>query len=716
MSAVSIYEGPTTSLAPDADVIQRHLELLFGREVRGKFALAWIDPSKSSRINTSKVYDVGDIDLAAEEAAAINATPGASFYVRPAVFSEDMAPFGWPKDEDFDHTSHLWCDLDDHDATSASAQVTSTCRPNFVVITGRTLASGEPHKRAHLYWRLAADEGEVIRRGEYVSQLNKAITAKLVGDPASTNPSRLMRLAGTINWAWKDGRMPEFCELIVFPDRPEHMIIDIKRGFLQEAADPVAHQRQELAVRPLTDAQTRDMLGRNRPDALIRAIQSGDQWHNHCCRLVAHYVGRGATDTEILALAPALTLAGFTVADTERDLAKMIAGARGKGFGARVEQEQPIELEFQAAPAEDVSGKLEWLVDCEAVLTDSYLVKGVIGAGAMSIVYGPSNSGKTFFALDIAWHIACGDAWRGFRVKPGAVLYLAAEGGRGVMNRLTALKKHSGIDDAPLALRRAGLDLLKAEADIKELAALADAVKERARGLPLLIVIDTLSRVMAGGDENAPADMTAFIRNVDAIRAHTGAHIMIVHHSGKDAARGARGHSSLRAATDTEIEVQEPETDEDGFQRGVRLAKVTKQRDYQGGEIFAFDLEQVHLGVDQDGDPVTSCVVKAVDAMAVIQARSRTKGLGGNQEIIADAFDDMIGEGLAKPNPAGPGFPDAGRFWTVELSALRRFAEGKFGAERPASAWRDAWKSLIEKRRLFHVNGGIVWRVDREIK
>jgi RecA-family ATPase len=70
-----------------------------------------------------------------------------------------------------------------------------------------------------------------------------------------------------------------------------------------------------------------------------------------------------------------------------------------------------------------------------------------------------------------------------------------------------------------------------------------------------MIVLDTLSRVIAGGNENAPDDMGQLIGNCDRIRAEARAHVMLVHHTGKDEARGARGHSSLRAATDTEIEV-----------------------------------------------------------------------------------------------------------------------------------------------------------------
>lgn len=250
------------------------------------------------------------------------------------------------------------------------------------------------------------------------------------------------------------------------------------------------------------------------------------------------------------------------------------------------------------------SSELVWFDDVEPVISTPYIVKNVLDLGAMSVIYGPSNSGKTFFALDIAYHVAIDHGWRSRRVAGGSVLYLAAEGGNGIANRIVGLKKTSGVVDVPLALRRAGLDLLNPKADTDRVIRLAAEVAKRA---PLkLIVIDTLSRVMAGGDENGPVDMTAFIKNVDRIRHACGAHIMIVHHTGKDVAKGARGHSSLRAATDTEIEVATDDTD-------VRVAKVTKQRDLQGGEEFAFKLEAVALGVDDDGDTVTTCVVDPVE-------------------------------------------------------------------------------------------------------
>src|SRR4051812_18886432 len=70
-----------------------------------------------------------------------------------------------------------------------------------------------------------------------------------------------------------------------------------------------------------------------------------------------------------------------------------------------------------------------------------------------------------------------------------------------------------------------------------------------------MVVIDTLFRALAGGNENACEDMGTVVANADRIRAATGACVLMIHQCGKDAVRGMRGHSSLKAATDSEIEV-----------------------------------------------------------------------------------------------------------------------------------------------------------------
>src|SRR5262249_9075172 len=110
-----------------------------------------------------------------------------------------------------------------------------------------------------------------------------------------------------------------------------------------------------------------------------------------------------------------------------------------------------------------------------------------------------------------------------------------------------------------------------------------------------------LSRTFGGGNENESADMAAFVANIDKLRAQTGAAVLVVHHAGKDGARGMRGHSILKAAADTVMEVT--------GQEGTRTLKVEKQKDGETGEPRYFTLEVEKVGTGDDGRPITSCVV-----------------------------------------------------------------------------------------------------------
>lgn len=229
------------------------------------------------------------------------------------------------------------------------------------------------------------------------------------------------------------------------------------------------------------------------------------------------------------------------------------------------------------------------------------LVKGLLDQGAMTVLYGDSNVGKTFVAMDLGWHIAQGRPYSGLKVSGGLVLYVAAEGGLAAKRRVRALREKYGAAGGRFKLLVSPVNLRNPDADLGPLLELIAGLDER----PVLIVIDTLSRAMAGGDENSSVDMGALVRAFDAIRAATLAHLLVVHHTGKDAAKGARGHSLLRAATDTELEVAE------------RRISATKQRDLEGAWETGFSLEVKTLGLDSEGDPVTSCTVRLGDVSEV---------------------------------------------------------------------------------------------------
>ncbi len=271
--------------------------------------------------------------------------------------------------------------------------------------------------------------------------------------------------------------------------------------------------------------------------------------------------------------------------------------------------------------------------DCIPNLNQPYLVEGLLDPGGMSVIYGESNTGKSFFAVDLGIHLALGREWHQRKVKQGVVIYVAAESGLSIERRLLAFRLHNNLGDQDVAfhLCPCQVDLQSSDADVNELITRTAPLK------PSLIVVDTLARAMAGGNENQSDHMGSFITKVDLLRNATGAHVMVVHHSGKDQAKGARGHSSLRAATDTEIEI------------AFLTARVKKQRDREFSKPIGFNLRTVEIGEDGDGKPVTSCVVEPRTVSA--EASFVKPKLTGHPAKLIEVYGDLICDHGKSPLP-----------------------------------------------------------------
>jgi len=268
------------------------------------------------------------------------------------------------------------------------------------------------------------------------------------------------------------------------------------------------------------------------------------------------------------------------------------------------------------------------------------LVEGVLVAGDGSILYGDSNSGKTFFVIDLACAVARGVDWMGRKTEPGLVIYLAAESPASVRRRLQAYQKHHNVRVKNFAIVQSPIDLFDGESDtdlvIQAVRLLEKQYGQKAR----LIVGDTLARLSAGANECAGQDMGLVVRHFDRIRNECDAHFMLIHHSGKNAAAGARGWSGVRAAVDTEIEVTDSPAG--------RCAEITKQRDLgTKGTRIGFKLEVVPLGETKWGAPATSCVVVSAGAPdkntskrlseiagAIIEYLSTTKSAVKKTELV----------------------------------------------------------------------------------
>lgn len=328
----------------------------------------------------------------------------------------------------------------------------------------------------------------------------------------------------------------------------------------------------------------------------------------------------------------------------------------------------------------------------------------LIERGAV-VVYGESNSGKTFFASDLALHVAAGRTWRNRQVTQGGIVYVALEGSAGFFNRVEAWKREIAEDGTVVfAAIPASINMLDPDADT---ARLIDAVKDAAGQFDMpvkLIVIDTLSRALAGGNENAPDDMGALVMNMDRVRAETGSSVMFIHHSGKDQAKGARGHSLLRAAIDTEIEVVA-----DGNRR---VATVVKQREIETAGIFEFQLRVVELGKNHRGKPITSCVVEGLEVGHTAGAVPAPR-LKGHVRRALEVLHDLLatsGKGGYDGVPAGcQSVPEE---WWRKRFYERTVSDGKDDMSQNGKrmAFNRAVLELVD-RRLVGVNKERIWSV-----
>lgn len=273
----------------------------------------------------------------------------------------------------------------------------------------------------------------------------------------------------------------------------------------------------------------------------------------------------------------------------------------------------------------------ELLADLKA---PDWHIRKYLESDSLGVLYGPPETGKSFVTIDWACCIATGKEWRGNRVKMGPVLVIIGEGRNGYARRLAAWAKanETSLQGVPLHVSNMATQLTDPTASIELGAVVAEF--SRAYGDPVMIIVDTLARNFGPGDENSSRDMQAAIATCDLLRDATKASVVLVHHVGKDASRGARGSGALLGAVDCEYSVtREP----DGL---IRL-ESTKMKEASRPEALAFRFESVDLGLEDDeGEPVTSAVL--VDALAPAGQPTTSAKLGTTQrrmlKLLADEY------------------------------------------------------------------------------
>jgi len=330
-----------------------------------------------------------------------------------------------------------------------------------------------------------------------------------------------------------------------------------------------------------------------------------------------------------------------------------------------------------------------------------WIVKNVLPKAGLAVVFGESGSGKSFWALDICASIARGESWRGNRVQKGKVAYICAEGAGGMRSRLRAYGNHNNVDlhgldigvipDAP--------NFMQVQ-DVRDLIASIQAFGDQHKnkegkdaftfGSVPVVVVDTFAQVMPGANENAGEDVGKALQHCRQIHKCTGALVLLVHHSGKDSSKGARGWSGLRAAADAEIEITRNEDD--------RAATVTKMKDGPDGAAFGFKLVTVELPEKDDGEAVTSCVVK--ESAIPVRIEDQTGGTVDHDKLVFECLDglEQVGD-------------DKVPYYDLLAAVKNRLPPGKEGAKTdPRDKQVSKAVEHMQEVGKVVISNGFVWR------
>lgn len=322
-------------------------------------------------------------------------------------------------------------------------------------------------------------------------------------------------------------------------------------------------------------------------------------------------------------------------------------------------------------------------------------IKKVLPEKGLAAVFGASGSGKSFAVIDMSQAIAAGHEWFGYKSKPCNVVYCALEGEGGIAGRIAAYRIRHGATAQNIRYLVQSFSLLE-RGDITELAQAIQA----AGGGAEVVILDTLNRAAPGADENDSKAMGQIIAAAKQLQTLIGGLVLLVHHSGKDASKGLRGHSSLHAALDAAIEVRR-----DGDRREWVIAK---SKDGEDGEAHPFKLDIVELGTDEDGEPITSCTVHPLEEIAD-SIKKVMPPKSGNQRAVWDALGEVFRKaGNVKPKGAPDTLPQGKPCITLEAAIDKTRARLVCDPKRQTERAQAAIRGLIDRELLCH-EAGFVW-------
>jgi len=322
----------------------------------------------------------------------------------------------------------------------------------------------------------------------------------------------------------------------------------------------------------------------------------------------------------------------FRILQNDSDWSKAFNGAREKLGIEPVIYEKPIDTRpfkfFHASEAIDNATPPKWII------------KNVLEEDSLVGIFGNAKSGKSFVAIDMACCVSTGLDWHEKHTKEGLVLYLCAEGHRGISRRFLAWEavNNKKLNKAKLHYSERGVQVLD-DLDIEMMRNEALVIQDNYKEAPKMVVIDTVARSFGPGSENSTEDMNRFIANVDRfIREEFKCCTVLIHHTGhgENTKSRGRGSSVLPAALDAEMKVTKKE---ESYTKWNVDLEQTLIKDGKGiaPMRFAFQETEFHHLSDEQGDPTTSGALVQIDYVK----EDKTKQISTKQQEVLDALEGI---------------------------------------------------------------------------
>ena len=603
-------------LEPNKEAMLLQLTHLFGEtHADGMIELAWTDPQNNHALSKARLFDITDFGEIPDFAAARNAE-GSNIYIGAALRKKGLPDHKRTSDDAFFSLTAAYVDLDESGVASKARDIYGSVGPTLVVITGQ-----HPHFRAQLWWRLDEPEADPDK----ARSLNKHLAVALSGDEMVVNPSRVMRLGGSIAWPVKSGRVAEVTEvqLLGRPDVPAEALLHIAKHVLPQLPQTSATlpENTQTTVTHHSTLNLPDLNGLS-VDGCIANIRAGREWHKNMVRLTAHWVNAGMSDQEILLASESLTLSGYTRDQTRSEVTKMLQGARGKWNiqNPSVLLEQPKLMPIPSLVLKDWNGhrykgeakKLTWLV------------KNTIPLGIPMLFAAMGGAGKSFLALDLALHVALPGHNMSFKkrifggelVEHGTAVVLTAEDNFDTIHRrFNSIDPHNKrlmagdkLIVVPLPDTGGPRALIEMDGDTPIKTEFFHDLKAQLMEIKDLkvVVIDPLQAFVMADVTADPAAGQFMWTAFAELAVATGATIIVTHHMRKsgmntivtsdDAREGIRGSTALVDGARLAYALWKPDQDRAQILCSMKDIEYTPNRVIQGAvvkanEVTNFDVQ-----------------------------------------------------------------------------------------------------------------------------